>query len=84
MTKADASSIIASPAAAVWSVIRDFDALPEWHPSIATSAIEDALTSDQVGAVRTFTLVDGALIRERLLENGVFQTGFDALKERLR
>jgi len=144
MTKAYASSLIEAPVADVWSVIRDFNALPAWHPSIVTSEIEDGLASDQVGAIRRFTLVDGALIRERLLElsdltmtcvynfettifdvehylatlrctpvtdgdrcfvewwatfdcapdavdgftdtfaNGVFQTGFDALKERFR
>jgi hypothetical protein len=142
MTKAYASSVIAAPATAVWSVIRDFNALHEWHPAIAASEIEDGLGSDQVGAVRSFRLTDGAHIRERLLElsdhamtcvynfettifdvkdylatlrctpitdgdtcfiewwatfdcapdavdgfvdtfaNGVFQTGFDALKER--
>jgi hypothetical protein len=68
MTKAYASSVIAAPASDVWSVIRDFNALPDWHPGIAASEIEDGLGSDQVGAVRSFTLTDGAHIRERLLE----------------
>ena len=68
MTKAYASSVIPAPASAVWNVVRDFNALPAWHPSIATSEIEDGLRADQVGAVRSFKLVDGGHIRERLLE----------------
>jgi polyketide cyclase/dehydrase/lipid transport protein len=68
MSKAYASSVIPAPAAAVWSVIRDFNALPAWHPAIATSEIEDGRASDQVGAIRSFKLTDGAHIRERLLD----------------
>lgn len=68
MPKAYASSVIDAPASAVWAVIRDFNALPDWHPAIAQSEIEDGRASDQVGSVRSFTLHDGAHIRERLLE----------------
>ena len=67
MPKAYASSVIDAPASAVWAVIRDFNGLPDWHPAIAVSEIEDGRASDQVGAVRSFTLHDGAHIRERLL-----------------
>jgi len=68
MAKAYASSVITAPAAAVWAVVRDFNGLPDWHPAIATSEIEDGSRADQVGAVRSFKLVDGGHIRERLLE----------------
>jgi len=68
MPKAYASSVIEAPASEVWAVIRDFNALPDWHPAIAVSEIEDGRASDQVGSVRSFSLHDGAHIRERLLE----------------
>ncbi len=62
-----ASSVIAAPAARVWEAVRDFNALPDWHPAIAESRIEAGAPSDQVGCVRAFRLRDGGLIRERLL-----------------
>jgi len=62
-----ASSVIAAPADRVWGVIRDFNALPDWHPGIAESRIEGGQPSDQVGCVRAFRLKDGGHIRERLL-----------------
>ena len=56
-----------SPAARVWERIRDFNALPDWHPAIAESRIEGGGPSDQVGCVRAFRLADGGFLRERLL-----------------
>jgi hypothetical protein len=61
------SSVIDAPADSVWGVIRDFNALPLWHPLIADSHIENGLASDKVGCVRNFRLVDGGELRERLL-----------------
>lgn len=61
------SAIIAAPVARVWDVIRDFNALPSWHPLIAESRIEGYAPSDQVGCVRAFRLKDGGHIREQLL-----------------
>ncbi|HSH43695.1 MAG TPA: SRPBCC family protein [Arenicellales bacterium] len=61
------SSIIGAPADRVWSLVRDFNALPEWHPAIAESRIEGGAPSDQVGCVRAFRLTDGGAIREKLL-----------------
>ncbi len=61
------SAIIDAPIARVWEVIRDFNALPAWHPLIAESRIEGGAPSDQVGCVRAFRLKDGGFIRERLL-----------------
>lgn len=61
------SSVIAAPAAQVWSAIRDFNGLPGWHPAITESRIEAGAAADQVGCVRAFRLQDGGLIRERLL-----------------
>ena len=61
------SSVIDATADDVWSRIRDFNALPIWHPSIADSRIENNQPSDRIGCVRYFHLRDGGLIRERLL-----------------
>lgn len=62
-----ASAVIPAPAHRVWAVIRDFNALPAWHPLIAESRIEEARSPDQVGCVRDFRLKDGGRIREQLL-----------------
>ena len=64
-----ASTVIDATADAVWAKIRDFNAMPDWNrEGIATSEIEDGKAGDQVGAVRSFTLVaDGTHLREKLL-----------------
>lgn len=67
MARAYASTILEAPVDAVWSVIRDFNGLPDWHPAIARSEIEDGLDSDAVGCIRRFWLQDGTMVRERLL-----------------
>ena len=67
MAEAYASSVIEAPAARVWERIRDFNALPDWHPAIAESRIEGGGPSDRVGCVRAFRLADGGFLRERLL-----------------
>ena len=67
MAKAYASAIIQAPVEAVWSVVRDFNALPRWAAGIAKSEIEHGLDADVVGCVRSFHTQDGTHIRERLL-----------------
>jgi hypothetical protein len=63
-----ASTVIDAPADQVWARVRDFNALATWHSGlIAQSEIEDGKTGDQVGCIRSFTLVDGTHIREQLL-----------------
>lgn len=61
------SSVINAPLDAVWSRIRDFNGLPNWHPAIADSRIEDGGPADRVGCIRNFNLKDGGNIREQLL-----------------
>ncbi len=61
------SSVIDASADTVWQVIRDFNALPDWHPLIASSRIEEGRSGDQVGCVRAFELKDGARLREQLM-----------------
>jgi len=67
MARAYASTIFKAPVETVWSLVRDFNALPAWAPSIAKSKIEDKLHSDVVGCVRSFHDHEGFHIRERLL-----------------
>ena len=67
MVKVYTSSVIDAPADRVWAVVRDFNALPNWHPGIRDSRIEGNHPSDKIGCVRNFNLKDGGNIRERLL-----------------
>ncbi len=61
------SSVIPAEADTVWAVIRDFNALPDWHPGIVESRIENDRAGDSVGCVRHFRLTERATIREQLL-----------------
>jgi uncharacterized protein YndB with AHSA1/START domain len=67
MARVYVSSVIDAPAARVWERIRDFNALPRWHPAIRDSRIENGEPSDRVGCVRDFHLQNGDRIREKLL-----------------
>lgn len=67
MPRASASSVIDASVEQVWKRIRDFNALPHWHPAIKDSHIEDGLAPDKVGCIRNIHLQDGANIREQLL-----------------
>ena len=67
MTHIYVSAVVPAPIAKVWSIIRDFNGLPNWHPSIAKSHIEDGLSGAEVGCIRNFELHDGGVIREKLL-----------------
>ncbi len=67
MIRVYTSSVIDQPATALWARIRDFNALPAWHPGIAQSRIEQGQPSDQVGCIRHFSTREGQVIRERLL-----------------
>ena len=58
------SGTISAPRQQVWEHIRDFNALPKWHPAIATSQLEGTAG---VGVVRHFFLVGGGELREKLL-----------------
>ncbi|ORE92220.1 SRPBCC family protein [Acuticoccus yangtzensis] len=67
MPRVYVSSVINAPAAEVWARVRDFNALPRWHPRIRESRIEDGLPSDKIGCVRAFRLQNGDALREKLL-----------------
>jgi uncharacterized protein YndB with AHSA1/START domain len=67
MARAYASAIIKAPIETVWSVVRNFNGLPNWAVGIADSKIEGGLDADVVGCVRSFHTTDGTHVRERLL-----------------
>jgi len=67
MARVFTSSVISAPAAKVWERVRDFNGLPNWHPSIRESQIEGGGPSDQIGCIRDFYLQNGDHIREQLL-----------------
>ncbi len=67
MARVYTSSVISAPAARVWARVRDFNALPNWHPAIAESRIENGEPSDRIGCVRDFRLRNGDRLREKLL-----------------
>ncbi len=67
MAKIFVSSVITAPIDNVWAKVRDFNALPDWHPGVAESHIEEGEPSDKMGCIRNFTLQEGGNIRERLL-----------------
>ena len=67
MIRVYVSSVIDARVDTVWSRIRDFNGLPQWHPLIADSRIENQQPADRVGCIRHFHTRDGGMIRERLL-----------------
>lgn len=67
MARVYISSVIDAPVARVWDKVRDFNALPRWHPAIRDSRIENGEPPDRVGCVRDFHLQNGDRIREKLL-----------------
>ena len=67
MVKIYVSSVVDAPAERVWERLRDFNAMPKWHPGIADSRIEGNLPADKIGCIRNFHTRDGGQIRERLL-----------------
>ena len=67
MARVYISSVIPAPVEKVWHRIRDFNALPKWHPRIRESRVENAEPSDKVGCIRNFQLQSGDTIREQLL-----------------
>lgn len=67
MARVYVSSVISAPAARVWARLRDFNGLPNWHPAIAESRIENGETADKVGCIRAFSLRNGDRLREQLL-----------------
>ena len=60
MTTVNMKTQLAVPADQVWEIIGHFNALPDWHPAVQKSELEDG------GQIRRLTLVGGGSIVERL------------------
>ncbi len=60
MTKVTVSTKLLAPAEEIWNLVGGWNALPEWHPAVETSAIEDG------GRRRRVRLADGSEIIEQL------------------
>ncbi len=70
MAKAYYSTVIDAPVDKVWAAARDFNGLGTWNAEMVPSCeIEDGKSGDQVGAVRNFSLANGAHLREKLLSH---------------
>ena len=67
MVRVRRATVLDAPADAVWRLLRDFNGHDRWHPLVARSALEAGRRTDQVGAVRNFTLTGGERVREILL-----------------
>jgi len=67
MARSYASAVVPASADEVWSLVRDFNGLPNWHPAITGSEIEGGGSAEAVSAVRALTLADGGAVRERLV-----------------
>ena len=67
MARVYASSVIGASATRVWARVRDFNGLPNWHPAIAESRIENGEPADKVGCIRSFSLRNGDRLREQML-----------------
>jgi hypothetical protein len=66
MPRPYASGVVPASADAVWSLVRDFNSLADWHPAITASELTSG-SGEEVGAVRKLTLGDGGIVVERLL-----------------
>ena len=67
MVRVRRSTIIDAPVDAVWRLLRDFNGHDAWHPIVARSVLEEGRRTDQIGAVRNFTLTSGERVREILI-----------------
>jgi hypothetical protein len=77
MAKAYSSAVIPAAPTAVWAIVRDFNALPQWTPFVAESRIEQNKAPDQIGCIRNFRLKDGGKIREQLLSLSDYEMSFE-------
>ncbi len=62
------STVVTADPATVWALVRDFNALPQWFPFIASSELREGDLPDRVGAVRKLKAHNGGVVQERLLE----------------
>ena len=61
------SMIIEAALDHVWSYLRNFNNMNEWHPLVDKSKIERGDSAQEVGCIRELVLTDGGIVRERLV-----------------
>lgn len=64
MTKVSLSTKLSVPAKQVWDLIGNFNALPDWHPAVERSEIEEE--EGGTGVIRRLYLRGGGVVVERL------------------
>ena len=52
------STVVGAPVGEVWTLLRDFAAIGDWHPALPPAEIEDG-PADRVGCVRVYPLASG-------------------------
>jgi len=52
------STVVATPVGEVWTLLRDFAAIGDWHPALPPCEIQDG-PADRVGCIRVFPLAAG-------------------------
>src|SRR5690349_13580484 len=57
---------INAPPEKVWSIVKDYDGIPKWHPAFKGDVIKSGKNNTK-GAVRTLTLGSGESFDEELL-----------------
>ena len=67
MSEVFVSQVVDAQIERVWAIIRDFNSLPKWLPTAASSTIEGDQPADRVGIVRRVLLRTGGVMRERLI-----------------
>src|ERR1700727_826832 len=77
MAKVYSSVLMPAPARAVWSIVRDFNALPKWTPFVAETRIKQNNPPNQIGCIPNFRLKDGGRIREQLLALSDYEMSFE-------
>src|SRR4051812_40997393 len=67
MPRPYASGVVPGSVEEVWTLVRDFNGMPDWHPGIEKSSLDSGGSGTEVGAVRRLTLGGGGVVVERLL-----------------
>lgn len=62
------STVIPASVERVWSIVRDFNALPVWLPAAVRSEIEEGKDAATVGCIRRVIADDGSTVRQVLTE----------------
>jgi Polyketide cyclase / dehydrase and lipid transport len=62
------STVLPATVDRVWSIVRDFNALPIWLPAAVRSEIEGGLDPATIGCIRRVVADDNTVVRQRLTE----------------